>query len=132
MTLVLANLIDGRAQAPRAGRYLDVFEPAVGAAFARCPDSDASDVDAAVAAAQNAAAGWAATAPERRAQCLNRLADLVERELDALANWNRATPANRSRSRAASTYRARWLTCVSSQPRSRSGPASRTRATTTP
>lgn len=85
MTQTLANLIDGRAQAPRAGRYLDVFEPAVGAVFARCPDSDASDVDAAVAAARTAAAGWAATAPERRAQHLNRLADLVERELDALA-----------------------------------------------
>lgn len=85
MTIVLANLIDGRAQAPRGGRHLDVFEPAVGAAFARCPDSDASDVDAAVAAAQKAAAGWAATAPEQRAQRLNRLADLVERELDALA-----------------------------------------------
>lgn len=85
MTQTLANLIDGRAQAPRAGRYLDVFEPAVGAVFARCPDSDASDVDAAVAAARTAAAGWAATAPERRAQHLNRLADLVERELDTLA-----------------------------------------------
>lgn len=85
MTQTLANLIDGRAQAPCAGRYLDVFEPAVGAVFARCPDSDASDVDAAVAAARTAAAGWAATAPERRAQHLNRLADLVERELDTLA-----------------------------------------------
>ncbi len=85
MTLVLANLIDGHAQAPRAGRYLDVSEPAVGAAFARCPDSDASDVDAAIEAARRAAAGWAATAPEQRAQYLNRLADLVERELDALA-----------------------------------------------
>ncbi|MBO9663071.1 aldehyde dehydrogenase [Dokdonella sp.] len=85
MTSLLANLIDGRAQAPRSGRYLDVFEPAVGAVFARCPDSDAADVDAAVDAARNAAAAWGATSPEQRARCLNRLADLVERELDVLA-----------------------------------------------
>ncbi|GAA0715501.1 aldehyde dehydrogenase [Dokdonella soli] len=83
--LTLANLIDGRQQEPRAGRYLDVFEPAIGAVFARCPDSDAADVDAAVAAAQRAAPDWAATPAEQRAQLLNRLADLVERDLDDLA-----------------------------------------------
>lgn len=85
MTSVLANLIDGRAQAPAQGRYLDVFEPATAAVFTRCPDSDAADVEAAVVAARNAAAAWAATSPERRAQYLNRLADLVERDLEALA-----------------------------------------------
>ncbi|WP_300614956.1 aldehyde dehydrogenase [Dokdonella sp.] len=81
----LTNLIDGRAQRPAAGRCLDVTDPATGQVFANCPDSDATDVDAAVAAAQRAAPGWAATAPEQRARHLNRLADLVERELDALA-----------------------------------------------
>src|SRR5690606_34655870 len=81
----LANLVDGRLQAPQAGRYLDVHEPATGAVFARCPASDANDVDAAVAAAQRAFPAWAAQAPERRAVLLGRLADLVERDLDALA-----------------------------------------------
>jgi len=83
--LTLGNLIDGRIVAPRRGAYLDVFEPATGAIFAQCPDSDASDVDAAVAAARNAAPGWAATPADERARLLNRLADLVERDLDALA-----------------------------------------------
>lgn len=81
----LANLVDGRLQAPRAGRYLDVHEPATGAVFAQCPDSDASDVDAAVEAARRAFPAWAALSPERRAGLLNRLADLVERDLDPLA-----------------------------------------------
>ncbi|NCT68239.1 MAG: aldehyde dehydrogenase [Rhodanobacteraceae bacterium] len=81
----LANLIDGAAVAPRSGVWLDVHEPATGAVFARCPASDARDVDAAVAAAQRAAPGWAATPAETRARLLHRLADLVERELDALA-----------------------------------------------
>ena len=83
--LTLGNLIGGRIVAPRHGAYLDVFEPATGAVFARCPDSDASDVDDAVAAAKRAASGWAATPAEERARLLNRLADLVERDLDALA-----------------------------------------------
>ena len=81
----LANLIDGRLQAPLGGRYLDVFEPATGAVFAQCPDSDASDVDAAVAAAKRAAPAWATTPAEERARLLKKLADLVERDLDALA-----------------------------------------------
>jgi aminomuconate-semialdehyde/2-hydroxymuconate-6-semialdehyde dehydrogenase len=83
--LTLANLIDGRLQAPLAGRYLDVFEPATGAVFARCPDSDANDVAAAVASAQRASPAWAALPAEHRATLLHRLADLVERDLDGLA-----------------------------------------------
>ena len=81
----LANLIDGRLQASLGGRHVDVHEPATGAVFAQCPDSDATDVDAAVAAAQRAFPAWAALAPERRARLLDRLADLVERDGDALA-----------------------------------------------
>jgi aminomuconate-semialdehyde/2-hydroxymuconate-6-semialdehyde dehydrogenase len=83
--LRLANLVGGRMQPPLAGRYLDVFEPATGAAFAQCPDSDADDVNAAIAAAKRAASGWAATPAEERAGLLNRLAGLVDRDLDALA-----------------------------------------------
>ncbi|MEX1826557.1 aldehyde dehydrogenase [Luteibacter sp. CQ10] len=83
--LVLANLIDGHAHAPGDGRYLDVIDPATGQAFARCPDSDAGDVAEAVAAATCAAPGWAALPIEARAQCLRRLADLVEARLESFA-----------------------------------------------
>ena len=81
----LANLIDGRLLPPLADRWLDVFEPATGEPFAECPDADASDVAVAVAAAQRAAAGWAATPIERRARLLHRLADRVEARLDEFA-----------------------------------------------
>jgi aminomuconate-semialdehyde/2-hydroxymuconate-6-semialdehyde dehydrogenase len=81
----LGNLIGGRIVAPSRGAYLDVFEPATGRVFARCPDSDASDVDAAVDAAKRAAPAWAATPAESRGRLLNRLADLVERDLGELA-----------------------------------------------
>jgi aminomuconate-semialdehyde/2-hydroxymuconate-6-semialdehyde dehydrogenase len=81
----LANLIDGRLQAPLDDRWLDIHEPATGAVFAYCPDSTAVDVDAAVKAAQKAAPAWAATPSDERARLLNRLADLIEARLDEFA-----------------------------------------------
>ncbi|MDE3073353.1 MAG: aldehyde dehydrogenase family protein, partial [Pseudomonadota bacterium] len=83
--LHLANLIDGRLQAPIHGAWLDVHEPATGAAFAHCPDSGPADVDAAVAAAGRAAAGWASTPIEERARLLSRLADMIEARLEEFA-----------------------------------------------
>ena len=84
-SLRLANLIDGRLVAPRADRWLDVHEPATGEVFAHCPDSGADDVADAVAAAQRAAPTWAHAPIEQRARLLNRLADLIEQDLDAFA-----------------------------------------------
>jgi aminomuconate-semialdehyde/2-hydroxymuconate-6-semialdehyde dehydrogenase len=81
----LANLIDGRSTGPRNGHWLDVFEPATGQVFAQCPASARADVDLAVEAAQRASANWAATSIVERAACLSRLADLLESELDSLA-----------------------------------------------
>ena len=81
----LANLIDGRLQAPLHDAWLDVYEPATGAVFAHCPDSGATDVDAAVAAASRAAADWANTPIEERAHLLHRLADLIEARLEEFA-----------------------------------------------
>ncbi|HSX63004.1 MAG TPA: aldehyde dehydrogenase family protein, partial [Tahibacter sp.] len=85
MTETLSNLIDGRLAAPVNGRWLDVFEPATGERYARCPDSDAADIDLAVAAAERAFPDWSRRPAGERAQCLNRLADLVESRLEAFA-----------------------------------------------
>ena len=81
----LANLINGKIQPAIAGGMLDVFEPATGQVFAHCPASNRKDVDAAIAAASQAAPAWAATSVEERAQLLIKLADLVEAELESLA-----------------------------------------------
>ncbi|WP_426689411.1 aldehyde dehydrogenase [Rhodanobacter ginsengiterrae] len=81
----LANLIDGRLQAPRLDAWLDVHEPATGQVFMHCPDSTEADVADAVEAARRAAPEWASTPIEQRAQHLHRLADLVEARLDEFA-----------------------------------------------
>jgi aminomuconate-semialdehyde/2-hydroxymuconate-6-semialdehyde dehydrogenase len=83
--LTLANLVDGRLQPPCSHRYLDVFEPAAGSVFAHCPDSGTDDVEIAVTAARRAFPAWAALPPEDRARLMNRLADLIERDLEELA-----------------------------------------------
>lgn len=83
--VTLANLIGGRLVAPVGGGYLDVHEPATGKVYARCPDSDSRDVDAAVAAATHAAPAWAALPASERAAHLHRLADAIEARLDDLA-----------------------------------------------
>ena len=83
--LTLANLVDGELREPATGAYLDVFEPATGKMYARCPDSDKRDVGAAVQAAQRAAPAWAALPHAERARHLHRLADAIEARLDELA-----------------------------------------------
>ncbi|HEY8010530.1 MAG TPA: aldehyde dehydrogenase [Rudaea sp.] len=83
--LTLANYIDGALQPPRAGRYLDVHEPAIGAVYARCPDSSAEDIDAAVGAAQRAFPAWAALPAGQRARLLERIAERIETQLEAFA-----------------------------------------------
>jgi len=78
----ISNFINGRAVAPRAGRYLDNVEPATGLIYSRVPDSGPEDINDAVAAAASAFPAWAATPAADRARILNRLADLIDANLD--------------------------------------------------
>jgi acyl-CoA reductase-like NAD-dependent aldehyde dehydrogenase len=83
--LRLTNFIDGQYSAPSTHLYLPVVEPATGKVYAEVPDSSASDMDAAVAAAGRAQRSWAATSPSHRAALLRAIADLIESRLDSLA-----------------------------------------------
>jgi len=84
-SLRIDNYIGGEWRAPRGGKYIDVVEPAVGAAFGQCADSDAADIADAVAAARGAFAAWSSTSAADRAQCLHRIADRIEERLDEFA-----------------------------------------------
>lgn len=81
----MKNFINGEFVAPRAGQYLDDIEPATGKVLTRIPDSDADDVDDAVKAAKKAFATWSKTTAEARSKILLKLADLIEKNLDELA-----------------------------------------------
>jgi aminomuconate-semialdehyde/2-hydroxymuconate-6-semialdehyde dehydrogenase len=80
--LELRNLVDGDYRAAAAKRWFDVWEPATGQVYARAPESGEDDVQAAVDAAQAAFPDWRDATGAERARWLNRLADLVERDLE--------------------------------------------------
>jgi malonate-semialdehyde dehydrogenase (acetylating) / methylmalonate-semialdehyde dehydrogenase len=67
-------------------RHGDVFDPNSGAVQAQVCLGDAAVLDAAVAAAQSAQPGWAATNPQRRARVMFEFKRLVEANMDALAH----------------------------------------------
>ena len=78
----IQNFIDGQFVEPVNGRYLDNIEPATGLAYSKVADSDASDVELAVAAAEKAFPGWSRTPTADRSRILLRIAELIERDLE--------------------------------------------------
>jgi aminomuconate-semialdehyde/2-hydroxymuconate-6-semialdehyde dehydrogenase len=86
MSLIeIQNYIGGQLVPPRSNRWLDNYEPATGQVYSRVPDSDASDIEAAVQAAQQALPAWKNLSSYDRAAVLNRMADLIDRHSEELA-----------------------------------------------
>jgi aminomuconate-semialdehyde/2-hydroxymuconate-6-semialdehyde dehydrogenase len=81
----IQNFIDGRFVEPASGRYLDNIEPATGKAYSQVADSNARDVDLAVAAGENAFADWSKRSAAERSRFLLRITDLIERDLEKFA-----------------------------------------------
>ncbi|WP_237058390.1 aldehyde dehydrogenase [Microbulbifer sediminum] len=81
----LENYIDGKLVPPGDGRYLDNINPATGQVYGRIPRSGQADLDAAVTAAEKARAGWQATPAEQRAALMERIAGLIDTNLELLA-----------------------------------------------
>lgn len=81
----LKNFINGEFKAPSEGRYLDKFSPITGAKIYDLPDSAEVDVVHAIKAAQDAFEDWSKRKTLERSQILNRVADLIEKNLDVLA-----------------------------------------------
>jgi 1-pyrroline dehydrogenase len=89
------NFIGGRFAAPGAGATEEIRNPATGDVIATAPLSDATDVDAAVAAAAGAFDGWASTTPGERALAVLRIADALEQreeEINRLESLNVGKP----------------------------------------
>ncbi len=81
----IANYIAGTLQAPLSNKYMPNVNPATGETYSQTPDSDATDVEAAVAAARAALPAWSTTPAEERFKILNRIATLIDEHLDELA-----------------------------------------------
>ena len=81
----LENYIDGKFYAPVSQNYIDNVNPATGELIGRIPDSNEKDVTEAVAAAEKAFPTWSVTPVEKRFLVLNRIAELIDENLEALA-----------------------------------------------
>ncbi|MFI2478478.1 aldehyde dehydrogenase family protein [Nocardia xishanensis] len=79
-------LIGGEWVQAASGRTLAVEDPATGEVVAQVPAGDSADVDRAVGAARAALRGpWRLVTPQERGKLLWRLADLVEANVQQLA-----------------------------------------------
>ena len=78
--------VAGGSFPPAAGRFYETVDPYTGEPWARVPDADEQDVDRAVGAARTAFEGeWGAMTGFERSRLMHRLADLIERDADRLA-----------------------------------------------
>ena len=79
-------LINGELRDAAAGATFTTYDPARGVELATVAKGGTDDVDAAVTAARGAFDGaWAKTSPAKRARALNKLAQLLDDQTDALA-----------------------------------------------
>lgn len=81
----ILNYINGEFRAPNGGGFLDNYNPATGSVYSQIPDSDASDVEAAVAAAKAAFPSWSALTRDERSQHMLNVSKRITERLDELA-----------------------------------------------
>ncbi|WP_454197855.1 aldehyde dehydrogenase [Nocardia sp. Marseille-Q1738] len=89
------NFIGGEWTAPVEGRYFENPSPVDGQTFCEVARSSAADIDLALDAAHQAADAWGATSAAERANILNKIADRIEDNLEALAvaeTWENGKP----------------------------------------
>src|SRR5262245_27346414 len=81
----LANYIAAANRPPVNNAWLDNVEPATGKVYSQVPDSDAADLELAIAAGEKALPAWKAPPLDAKSRILLAVADGIERRLDELA-----------------------------------------------
>jgi len=79
------NYIGGKFVAPVDGEYFDAISPVDGKAFSKCARSNEKDIELALDAAHEAAPEWNRSSAAERASVLNKMADIIEENLEYLA-----------------------------------------------
>ena len=77
--------IGGEWVAPVRGQYFEDISPVTGKPFAEVARGTAEDIEAALDAAHRAAPAWGRTSTAERAAVLNRIADVIDANLELLA-----------------------------------------------
>ncbi|MCF3596238.1 CoA-acylating methylmalonate-semialdehyde dehydrogenase [Rhodobacteraceae bacterium LMO-12] len=81
----MTHYIDGAHVKGTSGRFADVMNPATGEVQGKCPLASTAEVEQAVEIAAAAQPAWGATNPQRRARVLMKFVDLLNRDMDKLA-----------------------------------------------
>ncbi|MBT7559106.1 MAG: aldehyde dehydrogenase family protein, partial [Rhodobacterales bacterium] len=81
----LTHYVNGEQIEGTSGRYADVYNPATGEVQYQCPLASKSEVEAIIAKAEAAQPAWAAVNPQRRARVMMKFVDLLNRDMDKLA-----------------------------------------------
>jgi aldehyde dehydrogenase len=93
------NWIGGEFVPPVKGQYFENPTPVTGETFTEVARGTAEDVELALDAAHGAAPAWGRTSPAERANILNKIADRIEANLEALAvaeTWENGKPIRES------------------------------------
>jgi aldehyde dehydrogenase len=89
------NFIGGHWVAPINGEYSENVTPATGEPFTEVPRSSAEDIELALDAAHSAKDEWGETSTTERSRVLNKIADVIEENLEMLAvaeSWENGKP----------------------------------------
>jgi aminomuconate-semialdehyde/2-hydroxymuconate-6-semialdehyde dehydrogenase len=81
----ILNFIGGEFVPPTNGRFLENIDPSRGKTYSLVPDSDRQDVERAVNAAARAFPAWSQRPVAERSGILNKIADLILRDIELLA-----------------------------------------------
>lgn len=79
------HFIGGKSIAGTSGNFGEVFNPSTGEIQARVAYASANELQAAIENAAAAAPAWAAINPQRRARVMFKFKELIERDMDKLA-----------------------------------------------
>ena len=89
------NFIGGFWVAPIGGKYTENLSPVTGEPFTEVPLSTPEDIELALDAAHAAKDAWGETSAAERSKVLNRIADVIEENLELLAiaeSWENGKP----------------------------------------
>ncbi len=79
------NFINGQFTAPVSDQYFENFSPVDGSFIAKYPSSEAEDIDLAVEAANKVKDAWGKTSVTERSALLNKVADILQENLEEFA-----------------------------------------------
>ena len=89
------NFIGGEWTPPAAGGYFENPSPVTGEVFCEIARSTAADIDRALDAAHAAAPAWGRTSAAERAVILNKIAEVIDANLESIAlaeSWDNGKP----------------------------------------